>query len=137
MKRNQLFFICLLAITAIFLNTGCGPPQLTEPPQPPQVTQKATPPPPPPPIVYYCSHEVGSIVREGESIRLTYRSASVYADITLTLQQGGFTLESNSNLGYSTSTTANGVTHCWGENNCFIATKNRDESWTIKSLPFQ
>ena len=143
MKRTQLLLICLLAVASLFFNAACSPKPEPEVDLTNDLPQNGQ--------FYHrgktkdlevlpessSSHQVGAIVRQGESIRLTYKSASAYADITLTLKAGGFTLKSNSNLAYSSSTTANRVTYCWGEDNCFIATKNRDNSWTIKRLPFQ
>ena len=150
----------LLTVAAVFLNAGCsstinegqGDKSLVV-----QIETEREPPPiefVSPPVIHRgvlpgtkpqtevepklsCSHQVGSIVRPGESIRLTYKSANAYADITLTLEDGRFQLKSASNIDASAFGIANGIQYCWGKDNCFVATKNRDGSWTIKSLPFQ
>ena len=154
MRRAQLFLLCLFTVAAVFLTAACGSKnnevQLdTEPevdievqidiePEPeyfvvprPKSPLKSEP-------IFSCTHQVGSTVRPGESIRFTYKSANAFVDGELTLKAGGFSYNGESdNFSYSTSATANRVIHCWGEDNCFIATKNGDGGWTIRSLPFQ
>ena len=142
MKRTQLLIVCLLTVASLFFNAACGSKQnqevdLNDPPPNGQFYHRESPSDLERLPKSSFSHQVESIVRHGESIRITYKSASADADITLTLKEGGFVLKSKSNLAYSSSTTANRVTYCWGEDNCFIATKNTDDSWTIKRLPFQ
>lgn len=152
--------MCLLTVAAVFLNAACGPGINKGQGDKSIVVQVETERKPPikfvrPPVIHRgvlpgtkpqtevepklsCSHQVGSIVRPGESIRLTYKSANAYADITLTLEDGRFQLKrSASNIDASAFGIANGIQYCWGKDNCFVATKNRDGSWTIKSLPFQ
>ena len=49
---------------------------------------------------------------------------------------GGFRLEGGGNIQPSISQTADILELCWGEENCLILKKNKDRTWTIKSLPF-
>lgn len=135
--------MCLLTVAAVFLNAACssknnegqgdkGIVGQTETEREPQTKVEPK---------LSCSHQVGSTVRQGESIRLTYKTAKASLDGTLTLTAGRLVFESKSiNLPQqkqSMKKEANEVKICWGEDNCFVATKNRDGSWTIKSLPFQ
>lgn len=150
MKTKSLLIMCLLTVAALFFNAACSSKQesgytevdLTDNLETEEHFFHRKDPldlevPPKPSFSY--SHKVGSTVRPGESIHITYKTENAYLEATLTLEEGGFILESNSsNLQASASTTANSVKHCWGtDNDCFIATKNNDGSWTIRSLPFK
>lgn len=85
----------------------------------------------------FCSHQVGSTVKQGEVFHLTYKTANASVDVEFTPKAGGFVYKNESTHYHSASQTASRVEYCWDEDNCFVVMKNRDGSWTIKSLPFQ
>ena len=125
MKRTQLLIMCLLTVATIFLNAACSG-------KPPPTSLKEKP-------SFICSHEVGLIVRPGESIHLTYKAASESVDLTLICRSNRIELDYYSgsiNVPIQFATTGDKTRFCWGKDNCFVAAKNRDGSWTIESLPF-
>ena len=138
MKHTQLFMMCLFTVAAVFLNAACSSKNPGEPPIPGRVLPGTKPQTEVEPKLS-CSHPVGSTVRQGESIRLTYKTANASLDATLTLTAGrlGYDGKSINLPQQSAKHEANKVEICWGKDNCFVATKNRDGSWTLKSLPFQ
>ena len=160
---TQFFMMCLFTVAVVFLNAACSSKNSGAQGDKGIVIQVETEREPPiefvrsPVIVRQgklypgtktqtevkpklsCSHQVGSTVRQGESIRLTYKTANASLDATLTLTAGrlGYDGESINLPQQIAKNEANKVEICWGEDNCFVATKNRDGSWTLKSLPFQ
>ena len=126
MNRCSSLIVCLIIVAAVFLEVGCVPPG---PPPPP-------PPPPPELPSVYCSHRVGAIVNPGDSIRYKRTAADMSVEFTLTLEESGFVYDGTSTgVTGSISATSEKYQYCWGKE-CFIAEKNSDGSWTIKSLPF-
>ena len=148
MKRTQLLTLCLFTVATVFLNAACGPttkvtlePIETEVKQKPKTeyfvvspTQRQQQ--PPSKNTFSCTHQVGSIVRQGESVYLTYKAVNTYINATFTVTSNNMTLNSDSNIQPTVFGIENGIKCCWDKNNCFIATNNGDGSWTIKSLPF-
>ena len=70
----------------------------------------------------------------GEFITYKQTAADMSIEWTLELKEGGFVYKGSGATG-SVRKTSETHEYCWGTE-CFIAVKNRDGSWTIKSLPF-
>ena len=86
---------------------------------------------------FHCSHKIGSTVRPGDTIKLGYTKGftGIMCEITMK-RYGGFKIKIAENGSFAPpSLTNRHLKICWGEDNCFIAEKNKDNTWTIKSLP--
>ena len=144
MNRYSSLIICVMMVVAVSLNVGCGQPKqgpvTYKPVQSKPVQSKPVQPKPvqPKPVLtsVYCSHRVGSVVNRGESIIFRRKAANMSLEFTMKLEEVGFVYD-GTYIGVrgSLRATSERYRYCWDEE-CFIAEKNRDGSWTIKSLPF-
>ena len=129
MKQSSSFIICILTVAALLANVACSKPEpvdITINTKPPEVSHS-----------FHCSHKVGSTASAEDTIELTYKIGNrVVMDYTITTQTNGGHEIDGSGFHPSISFTAGTLKLCWGEDNCFEMTRNKDKTWTIKSLPF-
>lgn len=148
MKQNLSFTICILTVAALLANVACShktkPEDITivetskkerEVGEPvtfhrPTKSVKTYP-------SFHCSHKVGSTISAEDKVTLTYKTDTVEIDYTIKMKKDGKLKVNSSDGTYpSISGTEDTFELCWREENCLVMKKNKDGTWTIKSLPF-
>ena len=155
MKQNLIHIISGFIIATILLNSACKnqpepipkqtdiqalliPPPSIEiergflniSPAPKDPSEEWTP-------TFHCSHKIGSTLEIGDTLKLEYTLGFTGVRCEITMKRdGGFKIKVAENIVSTPLITDKYLKICWEEDNCFIAEKNKDNTYIIKSLPF-